>query len=543
MGSISKLEEERGLHSDRVIPPVSSSPPRGAHGAGTRLVLNTLSNFIGQAIVILLTFFSTPYITRKLGPEQYGALTLLVTYLFSFSLLNLGMNSSLIKHIAESLARHELDSVQKYVSTGLVVLVGLGALVGAVIFVLADPIVSHFFNNTAELNHSIILALRVASIAFVMQFYSQVVLSVPIAAQRFEVVNIVRTSAEAARVIGTVAVVYLGGRLPWMIAVILIVSFLTCVAYSIVAKMLIPSLSLAPSMSRPHALTLLKHSRFILVNNTSDQVVSSTDNVIIGYFLPVSALAYYGVAYTLGQRLSALVGNVSSVVFPAASAYSGTNRRESLPELYLRGVKIAIAVACFPAFALALFSHTFLLFWLGSDYATHGAVVLSLLSIGFLLNSLTFVPYNMLQSTHYASTAAKGAVAYALLNISLFVGLIPKYGIVGASIGFLIAQVLYIPWLVWTTNKILGVGFLKLVRLSYLRVVAIAAAVSVLCEFCRPLIDSLFKLGVLVAIGLIIYGVLGFWLILDPRERRSTKELFSRYFPSAQKQPANAVIS
>jgi O-antigen/teichoic acid export membrane protein len=510
-------------------------PVRTSSTTGGRLVLNTASNLAGQIIVFGLTFFSTPYITRRLGADQYGSLCLLMTYLFAFSLLNLGINISLVKYLSAMLPKGEFAEMRLYFSTALITLVGLGAAIGGGVCLLAGPIVHHFFNGPPQLTEGTILSLRIASMAFVLQFLCQVASAVPAAAQRFDVLNLIRAGSEVVRVAGTVGLLYIGCSLPALLCVVLFSSICSCAAYLVASKKLVPELSLIPRFSRPHLRTLLSHSKYILIGNVGNHIVGSADNFIIGYFLPVSSLAYYSIPYTLGSRLFFLVANVLSAVFPAASRFSGSDQTSQLRELYLRGTKISAVVACFPAFVLALFSHKFLLFWLGRDYADQGATVLILLTFAFLLNSFSLVPYQVLQGAQHAKTAAKYTTVYAVINVVLFFGLIPPFGIRGAAGAFLVAQLLFIPWFVGTANRLLDVSWGSLLSNCYGRVFLCAVAACAVSQLCASRARSLLSLGVIVSISLLAYCILVLVAVLDGRERSTCLGLLRQWAAPLQK--------
>jgi O-antigen/teichoic acid export membrane protein len=498
------------------------------HTTGTRLILNIFSNFLGQAITVAIAFFSTPYITRKLGADQYGALNLLMVYLFSFSLLNLGINTSLVKYLAALLPKQELQEMQQYLSTSVTVLLGMGIAASSCIFVLASPIAHHFFKGPAELMAPTVVALRISSIVFIFQFLCQVTSAVTTAAQRFDLLNVINLQGELLRVGGTILVIYWGGRLPALMVVTAGVSLCGLIAFYVSAKHLVPQLNFKLGFSRRHLSRLVNHSKYVVVANVSSQAVGTVDSFAIGYFLPISNVAYYGVAATLGRRLWALVGNIATVVFPAASAFSEADRAESVKEIYLRSTKVTAAVVCFPALALALFSPEFLRYWLGSEWADQGHLVLSLIVIGYLLNALTHIPNQVLQGTAYVATAAKGQAVYAVINLSLFLGLIPHFGIRGGAFGFLLSQLLFVPWFVHTANTLVQVKWPALASV-YLRVLTaggISCAVSVIF---RSRVHSLFTLGAVITLGAAVYALLAYVMIFDEKERSTCQLLIQHW--------------
>jgi O-antigen/teichoic acid export membrane protein len=515
------VEKPTPLRPERARPQV--------HTIGSRLLQNTMANVLGQVFFVALTFVSTPYITRTLGAAQYGTLSLLMSYLFAFSLLNLGVNTSLVKYLAELLPQGRTRDIQEYVSTSMTLLLGIGLLIGAIVSLLAGPIVRACFKGTGALMEPTILSLRIASFAFILQFFCQVASAVPAAAQRFEILNFVRSFSDFLRIAGTVLLISLGMGLPALMCAILFSILCACAGYTLAAKKLLPSLQMRPGFSQTAFRSLIHHSKYVLVSNASNQLVATADNFLIGCFLPVSNVAYYGIAYALAQRLWGVIGNAVSVVFPAASAFSGADREADVRELYLRGMKLAAAIGCFPALAVCIYSGKFLLFWLGPEYASHGATVLALLTAGFLVNSFTQVPYQVLQSTKHADTAAKGAMWYTALNLTLYVILIPPFGILGAAGAFFCAQVLFVPWFIGKANALLGIEWGTLVRASYARVFPPAIAGGLVCWVCRPWVHSFLTLAPAAGLGFLVYLLSSLVLVMDTRERAAIQLLLGRW--------------
>jgi O-antigen/teichoic acid export membrane protein len=507
----------------------SSGASAPSHSVGSRLIQNSAANFCGQAVIVGLTFLATPYITRKLGPSGYGALSLLMAYLFSFSLLNLGMNASLVKFLAELIPERRWHDVQGYFSTSFAALVTVGLVAGAAVWSLAGVIVKRCFTASGGLESSAVMALRIASIAFVLQFLCQVLSAVPAAAQRFEVLSLIRAGSESLRILGTVALLWVGRGLPALMGMVVFAVGVSTFAYAVAAKKLIPNVRLAPGWSKPHLRSLLGHSKFVLVVNASNQLVGTVDSFLIGFFLPVANVAYYGIAYALAQRLWVFLANIVSVVFPAASAFSGASDQRRFKELYLRGMKVTAMAGAFPSLALCIYGSPFLRFWLGPDYAQKGAPVLILVALGFLLNSFSFVAYQVWQSTHRVNFAARASLIYSLLNLTAFLVLIPRFGILGAAAGFLISQALFVPWFVHRTNVMLGVRWGELLMSSYLGSFASAGVAGLVCLTLLGLLHSLVSLVVAVGVGAVVYMSLSAVLVLDQRDRDAVRLLLRRW--------------
>jgi len=498
--------------ADEALP---ASTPR----LGRVLVRNTLANLTGQAVLLLLTFFSVPYTAHRLGTAQYGAMILLLTYIEAFGLLNLGINPTLVKYIAELLPQRRMKDIQSYIGTSLTLFAATGLLISVLASVLARWVVAHLLNVPLQLHHVVIVSFWIASAAFLARFIGQVPAAVPIATQRFDIANFLFVGSEVIRIAGVVGVLYLGRHLVAVMGMTLVASLLLCMASFIAARRLIPDISHRPGFSWRHFLSLFHFSKFVVVGNVSSRIVTYADDMLIGYFLPVSSMAFYGVAYSLGQKLWTLAGNVAGVVFPAASSLSGLSQTEQLQKLYLRGSKAVAAAVCFPTLALFIFSREFLLHWIGPEFAAQGTLVLRLLAAGFFINCLSHVPYLMLQSGGFPEVAARLATAYVVVNVALFALLIPRFGIAGAAVGFLASQILVVPWMVHRANRLFRVGWTLLLAKAYRPLLLASGLACLVCLGLRPWASSMLYLVVAGVLGVTAYGAAAWTTSLDTAER------------------------
>jgi O-antigen/teichoic acid export membrane protein len=86
-----------------------------------------------------------------------------------------------------------------------------------------------------------------------------------------------------------------------------------------------------------------------------------------------------------------------------------------------------------PVLLLALFSKELFLVWLGENFAEQCAPVFQILALGIFVNSLSFIPYNLIHGAGRPDITAK----FHLLELPFYIGaaffLIQKFGIVGAA--------------------------------------------------------------------------------------------------------------
>jgi O-antigen/teichoic acid export membrane protein len=498
---------------------------------GHKLVSNTVANLGGQGLLLVLTFFSTPYVTRHFGPSRYGVLVLLITYVEVFNLLNLGMATGLLKYVSELLPQGKLDEVGRYFGAGLTLFGAGGILIGSISAVFARPIVYHLMNVPAADRAEVVLAFHIATAAFVLRFVAQPFSAMPIAVQRFDIAAAISVGGEATRIVIWVWLIFRGHLLVAALLVTLGVNAASFVANVVATRLLIPGMSLWPRWSLVHVRSVLHYSKYVLVGQVTGRIVNSADVGILGKFQPAAAVAFYGIPYTIGYKMWALLGNVASVVFPAASALSGAGQTGQLRELYCRATKIVNGMGLLLSAVLVVYGREVLLYWLGPVFAAQGTIAFRLLIAAFWVNSLQHIPYTVLQSTGRVDRTARFAVVYAIGNVAMFFLLIPHYGVNGAASGFLITQLLTIPWLISTCNSCLGVKAAEMFVRSWTRVLAVAG-VSVLAAFLlKPWISSLLTLMCAIAVVLMLGAGIGLVLILDERERAACWSVLYRWMP------------
>lgn len=506
---------------------IQSTPPTGLGG---RLVSNTLVNFGGQAILMLATFFWTPYIVRSFGDALFGVYVLLMTYVALFTLLELGINTSLVKHLAETISRGRIADAENYLGTA-VSLFGAMAVVVALISGFGAPYIVRALNISPEYFDTAVIGVRIASVAFAMQFVSQGFASVPIARHRFDVVNGIQVSTELLRMGLSAAAVFGGYRLTGVMFAALIASAYRLFGFILATHRLAPDISLRPRISRRHLSDTIHFSKYIFVSKISGTLVWSTDKLVIGHFLPVSFVAFYSVPFQLCQRVWVLAGNVTTVVFPAASELSLDATKSRLHDLYCRSSKIVAAIMAAPSLLLVVFSSQILTYWINPHFAEQGSWSLRLLAVGFMLHGLVVVPGLVAAAVNKPSIQAMFAAVSSAATIVLFVILIPHFSTMGAAAAFFITQLVQWPWYTRTVNRLVGASFKTLINKVYLPVAIPSTVTVVVALLLRPAIHSLFTLVAGLSICMLANLLLLVFVTLDSHERGTCLHIARSWIP------------
>ena len=484
-----------------------------------QLIGNVLFNFLGQFYALVLGFAVVPYVVHRIGPGLYGVLVMVATMGGFGAMLNLGMGNALTKYISEYQWNQDFDGIRSLFQAALAVCLLAGTVFFVLLVSLKGKLGTLLFHGEASAELVVDLALWIAGCGFLLSAVTEAFSAVPLGLQRFDIYNRISILTSTVRNLGMVLVLALG----WHVKAVLLAYFfsglLSLLGYAYYARRLIVGLRLRPRFVWSDVKQLVRYSAWVLLAGLTSLVVHRVDRVLVAYYLPISAVAFYAVPSMLAEKTATGVGNVTSVIFPSTSELSAMKAAERLRELYVRATKVVI-LAGLPvtAILLALPSQV-LRWWVGPDFAARGALPLQLLAAGFMFNILGHVPFVVSQGIGRPAVSARYSLLNALINLAFFLVLIPRYGIAGAAGGFLLSEALVMPAFIWETNRVLSVSWFSLISRAYLRPFACGlTAFGILCAL-KPYTNSLPRLIACCAVGGVIYALLAFVAAIDTRER------------------------
>lgn len=432
---------------------------------GYTVTKNILSNFAGQFILLLISFFSTPIIISLLGIDLFGILSIVAAVLGYFALLDLGMGLSVIKYLSEYLALKDKKGVEKVVGTALSVYILIGAVGGVLIAIFTQLIVRNFLQIPPEIIPVAISVFYISALGFFVNMISTVFNAIPNALQRMDITNLRNIALGLLNALGSVLLLMMGFGLPEVIIFNVLVSILVTIILFFDIKKILPGLSFRPSFDKKIFVRLLKFSGFKFIGNTGGQIVFQLDKLILGFFHPISFVTFYTVPTTLIQKGFSLMLNITNAVFPALSHSFTTGETQRSKDLYLRMGKFIVFIMTPAMFLPLLFAELILLIWLSWEFAVQSSNTLRILSIAYFIASLSAPGVIACDASGNPKLPAIFASISACINLIAALVLIPKFGIEGAAYALLINFLAQVPVFIFVVNKTL----MKMPNLQYLK--------------------------------------------------------------------------
>jgi O-antigen/teichoic acid export membrane protein len=180
----------------------------------------------------------------------------------------------------------------------------------------------------------------------------------------------------------------------------------------------------------------LPFSRSMLGISALATVHSHADRVILSGLLPVTRFGYYAFGYSLVSRGAVLASAVSQAALPALSAQFAREDRSGLLARYHRLQAFvcygaAVLFAAVPFAVVPVFSLVF-----GRAAAWELLAPLSLVALGFFLNSTLTVPYMLSLAAGQPAITVRLNLHALWVTLPATAGLVVRFGLLGAGLSW-----------------------------------------------------------------------------------------------------------
>jgi O-antigen/teichoic acid export membrane protein len=480
--------------------------------SGKVLARNTGWNFAGIVLPSIAALASIPVLTRKLGIDQFGILTLCWIVIGQLNLFDLGLGRALTKLVAERLGTCDEHVVPPMFWSSFLLTIALGFFAGLIVALLTPWTVYHLLKVPEALRPETITAFYIVALAMPSVINTISLRGFLEGCHRFDLLNAVRVPSSVAFYAGPLMVVFFSRRLVPVMIILLVARYMGWLANLCACLRAFPRLSKYISPRKAPLRQMFAFGSWMTVSNIAAPILVSLDRFFIATFLSVTAVAYYATPNEIVAKVLVLPGAMVSVLFPVFSA-SLTQAPERAPLLFERGMKCLLAML-FPVILVIVgFGHELLLYWVGQAFAENSTHVLQWLGIGAFFNGVAFIPFVQLQGAGRPDITAKLHLLELPVYLVVLWALLHWYGIMGAALAWCFRAALDCTLLLISNFRVLPACQVALRRTVYLTFVS--AGLLVVPIF----LPSLWLRGVYVA-GLALVSVAFTWSrMLTPGEK------------------------
>jgi O-antigen/teichoic acid export membrane protein len=424
--------------------------PHQSRNAGSRgLIRNALFSYMSTGVNMATGLFTTPILLSHLGSNRFGIFALMGSVVAYTGLVEVGLGTALAKRVADHEAMNDKDLLARVLGTALTmysVVAVLVLIISSVLALLVDRIFKIPPGDAAAAR----LCLLVLGANQAMVFLFTVQNALLYGAGRLDlmtvagvVINLAATALNIAAVLFGFGIVSLAG-----------VVFASSLATGIVTRRIIRARFPGLHISRSHfsfstARQLLSFGARNAVIYVFAALGLGSDAVVIGFFLPVSAVANYAVAAKLTSLVRTLAAKPIDVTLPSVAHASAVGNHARLFRIQTQTTLLSLAVALPMVIGLSVFADRVIAFWVGVGHGEAGSVLLVLaLTTVFLLpgNVSLVLMTGTARNGFFVKVAAITAPINLLLSILFTAWLKSPVGVaLGSMLTVMVADLLVVP--------------------------------------------------------------------------------------------------
>jgi O-antigen/teichoic acid export membrane protein len=243
---------------------------------------------------------------------------------------------------------------------------------------------------------------------------------------------------------------------------------------------------------------------------------------MLSYMKGDEAVGWYNAAYRLIVVLLFIPSAYMSSIFPIMSRFY-ISSKSLLGFIYQRSLKYMLIISVPISAGTTILASRIILLIFGAEYY-NSIIALQILiwAIVFIFANLVFV--NLFQSINRQIVVTIIDAAAALLNILLNLLLIPRYGIVGASIAtVVVTAIAFVVICAWSSRIEYGIPIKSLAKIA----VQISAATAVMSLFVIYLKDF-YILAVIPLAALLYFAVVIIIKAIDKEDLSLLRSIFAK---------------
>lgn len=404
-----------------------------------RSIMNIKVGMVFYILSLFLAFFSRKIFLDCLGAEFIGLTGMLMNIMSFLSVAELGIGTSIVYFLYKPLQEDNHNKINEVMS----MLAFLYRCIGIVIWTFG-MIVSLFFpwwfNHLATglpLVYFAFYSFLGSSVSGYLFNYKQLLVG---ANQKQYLVNAYFQTIGIVQSIVQILLAYYYRNLYLWVVVGLIFTIIGIIIFNYRIQQLYPWLIIDLNKGRKNLKKypeVLKKTRQIFVQKIKDFILYRSDELMVGMFVSVVKVAFYGNYMIIINKLNFFVNILSEGLSAGVGNLLAEGDQNNIIKVFWELTAARFLILGIIIFSLLIFIQPFIGCWLGQQYQLSDIIV-------YLLIFNLFIRYQSAAVYIYMGSAGLFGDVWAawielFLNISLTLILAPIYGIAGILLGKIIS--------------------------------------------------------------------------------------------------------
>jgi O-antigen/teichoic acid export membrane protein len=394
---------------------------------------NSLFNFLSQIIVFAIAFLCIPHLISSIGNERFGLLSLLWMFVGYFTFLDFGIGQATVKFVSEKIAANQPDSAVNIVRSSIKFSFVL-SIIGCILIYVATLLdVQRFLGISPALYNETKQSLYVLTLCLPAVLLQGTLRAIPLAFNRFELVNGITSIGGFLQWFGSLCVVLLGGNFFGIIVLTVVVRYAVLFLYCWLNIKLLPEV-IRPNNSETISRQILSYGGWYSVSQILAPLLLLFERFIITSLLSLAWVTFYTVPADAVMKLLIIPMSLATTLFPTISGnWISEQGKEQSKQQYLLSIKYTFLLLLPILFTVLVFNAEILQLWVGEEFSRMSSGALTFFSIGILFHSLAQFPSVTLLGIGRPDYNAKLLLIEFPIYLILCYVATSKFGIVGTA--------------------------------------------------------------------------------------------------------------
>jgi len=405
-----------------------------------RSVMNIKVGMLFYVLSLFLAFFSRKVFLDCLGAEFIGLTGMLMNIMSFLSVAELGIGTSIVYFLYKPLQEDNHEKINEVMSMLAFLYRCIGFIIGS-----CGIIVSLFFpwwfghlGTGLPLVYFAFYSFLASSVAGYVFNYKQLLVS---ANQKQYLVNAYFQTIAIVQSLTQILLAWYYHNLWLWVAVGLVFTIIGIIVFNIRIRQLYPWLRVNLREGRRDMKKypeVLRKTRQIFVQKIKDFILYRSDELLVGTFVSVVQVTFYGNYTMIFNKLKFLVNILSDGLNAGVGNLLAEGNEQNTMKVFWELTAIRYFILGIIIFPLLLFIQPFIMVWLGAEYQLSQTIVYLLIFYLFIYLQNAAVQIFIGASGLYSDIWA--AWTELIANISITLLLAPFYGIVGILLGKILSM-------------------------------------------------------------------------------------------------------
>ena len=424
-----------------------------------RSVMNIKVGMLFYVLSLFLAFFSRKIFLDCLGAEFIGLTGMLMNIMSFLSVAELGIGTSIVYFLYKPLQEDNHEKINEVMSMLAYLYRCIGFIIGGL-----GIMVSLFFpwwfsdlTTGLPLVYFAFFSFLGSSVAGYVFNYKQLLVSANqkqyLTQAYFQTIGIVQSLVQ-------MLLAYYYRNLWLWVVVGLIFTIVGIIVFNIRIRQLYPWLNINLSNGRKNLKQypeILKKTRQIFILRIKDFILNRSDELLVGAFVSVTKVAFYGNYYIIISKLVFLVNILENGLGAGVGNLLAENNESNTMKVYWEMTATRFFIMGMVIFPLVLFIQPLIACWVGLEYQLSSLIAYLLIFNLFLKLQYSTVHIFIGASGLYGDVWASWAEL--IINLAVTLTLAPFFGIIGILLGKIISLSIFNVF--WKPYYLFSEGFHK----------------------------------------------------------------------------------